>query len=122
MPLGRRGRPLMRAAARTSVATGTAGAVHHRQQQRWDRKEAEAYQTTATQQQLADQQAQLDQLQQQQYAPPPQQYAPPPQQYAPPPAESPTVAQLNQLSQLHAAGVLSDEEFAAAKQKVLSGG
>jgi len=38
-----------------------------------------------------------------------------------PAAGSNTVAQLQQLSQLHDSGVLSDEEFAAAKQKVLAG-
>jgi hypothetical protein len=31
------------------------------------------------------------------------------------------VTQLQELAQLHAAGVLSDDEFAAAKQKVLVG-
>jgi hypothetical protein len=30
------------------------------------------------------------------------------------------MSQLNQLAQLHAAGVLSDAEFAAAKQKLLA--
>jgi hypothetical protein len=30
-------------------------------------------------------------------------------------------AQLQQLAQLHESGVLSDEEFAAAKQKLLGG-
>ena len=30
-------------------------------------------------------------------------------------------AQLQQLAQLHTAGVLSDEEFAAAKQKLIAG-
>jgi hypothetical protein len=30
-------------------------------------------------------------------------------------------AQLQQLAQLHDSGVLSDEEFAAAKQKLLAG-
>jgi hypothetical protein len=61
--------------------------------------------------------------QQQQYAPPQQQ-----QQYAPPPAAAPQAApgndltaQLQQLAQLHTAGVLSDEEFAAAKAKLLGG-
>jgi hypothetical protein len=64
----------------------------------------------------------------QQYAPPPQQYAPPPQQYAPPPAaapaggESATMQQLKELAQMRDAGILSEEEFAAAKQKILSGG
>ena len=37
-----------------------------------------------------------------------------------PPAPDLT-AQLQQLAQLHTAGVLSDEEFAAAKQKLLAG-
>jgi hypothetical protein len=32
------------------------------------------------------------------------------------------VAQIEQLSQLHNAGVLSDEEFTAAKAKLLAGG
>jgi hypothetical protein len=31
-------------------------------------------------------------------------------------------AQLQQLAQLHDSGILTDEEFAAAKQKLLSGG
>jgi hypothetical protein len=31
------------------------------------------------------------------------------------------MAQLQQLAQLHTAGVLSDEEFAAAKAKLLGG-
>jgi Short C-terminal domain len=46
--------------------------------------------------------------------------APPPQ--APPPAAEvgdPTVEKINQLAQLHASGALTDEEFAAAKAKVL---
>jgi hypothetical protein len=38
---------------------------------------------------------------------------------APAAAEDPLTAQLNQLASLHTAGVLSDEEFAAAKAKAL---
>jgi transcription initiation factor TFIID subunit TAF12 len=119
MMRARPGRAIARAAVGTAVIAGTAGAVHHAQDQRWQRKEQEAYQAQATQQQLADQQAQIEQMQaQQQYAPPPQQqYAPPP-----PPAQSATMQQLQQLAQMHDAGILSDEEFASAKQKVLSGG
>lgn len=48
----------------------------------------------------------------------------PPPQPAPTPAagaDSDMVTQLQELAQLHAAGVLSDDEFAAAKQKVLVG-
>ncbi len=33
--------------------------------------------------------------------------------------EDPTVAKINQLAELHAQGVLSDEEFTAAEAKVL---
>ena len=44
---------------------------------------------------------------------------------APAPAAAPAApdltAQLQQLAQLHTAGVLSDAEFAAAKQKLLAG-
>ena len=40
---------------------------------------------------------------------------------APPAAAPDLTAQLQQLAQLHTAGVLSDEEFAAAKQKLLAG-
>ena len=49
----------------------------------------------------------------------------PDESYASPPAAdsgSDTVAQLQQLAQLHESGVLTDEEFASAKQKVLAGG
>jgi Short C-terminal domain len=44
-----------------------------------------------------------------------QQYA----QQAPPPPEDDQAAQLQNLAQLHAQGVLTDEEFAAAKAKAL---
>lgn len=45
----------------------------------------------------------------------------------PPPAAAPAVtevdltAKLQQLADLHSAGILTDEEFAAAKQKLLAG-
>jgi hypothetical protein len=48
----------------------------------------------------------------------------PEEEYAPPPAQSaePGMAdQLQQLADLHDSGVLSDEEFAAAKAKLLGG-
>jgi outer membrane murein-binding lipoprotein Lpp len=100
--------------------------------------------------QIADLQAQQEQMmtqqqmaQQPQYAPPPQpQYAPPPQpQYAPPPppqyapveapppappaaapapAQPDRIAQLKELGELKAAGVLTEEEFQAEKAKILS--
>jgi membrane protease subunit (stomatin/prohibitin family) len=50
-----------------------------------------------------------------------QQYAQEPQQYAPeaPEAEDDPTAQLQKLAALHTQGVLTDEEFAAAKAKIL---
>jgi hypothetical protein len=60
-----------------------------------------------------------DQYGQQQYAPPQQQqYAPPPQQAAP--AAGPSMTdQLQQIAALHQQGALTDDEFAAAKAKLL---
>jgi hypothetical protein len=110
------GRSIARAAVGTAVIAGTAGAVHHAQNQHWAKKEAE--------QQAAYNQAyqQGAYEAQQQYAPPPPQYAPPPPQYAAPaPAQNDLTAKLQQLADLHSSGVLSDEEFAAAKQKLLAG-
>jgi hypothetical protein len=83
---------------------GTAGAVHHHQNQKYAQQDADAQQ-------------EYDQAYEQGSADAQEQYAPPAQQ-APAPDLS---AQLQQLAQLHASGVLSDEEFAAAKQKLLAG-
>jgi hypothetical protein len=108
-----RRRRLVGAAVGTAVVVGTAGAVRHHQDQKYANQAAgqQDQQEAAYQQGVADAQAQ-----QQQAAPPP-----------PPPAPAPAAAapdltsQLQQLAQLHAAGVLSDAEFAAAKQKLLAG-
>jgi hemolysin activation/secretion protein len=91
---------LLRMAARTAVVAGTATAVSGRVARR--------------------QAARYDQQEQPQYAQQPQ-YAPPPQ-YAPEPQEAPeddSTAQLQNLAALHTQGVLTDEEFAAAKAKIL---
>jgi ABC-type amino acid transport substrate-binding protein len=95
----------------TAVVAGTAGAVHHHQEQKWANQEAQqqAAYDQAYQQGAADAAAQ----QQPQYA------APAPQ--ALPPAQDDLTAKLQQLATLHTQGVLSDEEFAAAKQKLLAG-
>jgi len=62
----------------------------------------------------AEQDQRLDQVeQQQQYA------APPPQQPPPAPAGPSMYDQLQQLSALHDQGALTDDEFAAAKAKIL---
>ena len=111
------GRSIARAAVGTAVVAGTAGAVHHHQEQKWANQNAQqqsAY-DQAYQQGAADAQAQ----QQPQYAPPPEQYAPPPQVAAP--AQDDLTAKLQQLADLHNSGVLTDEEFAAAKAKLLAG-
>ena len=89
---------LVRMAARTAVVAGTAtavsGRVQRRQAARYDQQD---------QQQYAEQQQQ-----QQQDAPPP-----------PEPAEPDSTTELQNLAQLHTQGVLTDEEFAAAKAKIL---
>ncbi len=118
----RRGPGLVGAAATTAVVVGTAGAVRHRQSQKYAGQQAAAEQDAQMDQmaqQQAAQQQQIEQMQAQQA----QQAAaaPPPAPAAPAPANDLT-AQLNQLAQLHTSGVLTDEEFAAAKQKLLSGG
>jgi len=85
---------LVRMAARTAVVAGTAtavsGRVARRQNERWAAQDQQQYEQ-----------------QQQQYAPPP------------PPAEDDQATQLQNLAQLHQQGVLTDEEFAAAKAKIL---
>ena len=65
-------------------------------------------------QQLEEEQSDLEQQ------PPAQaqyQRVPPPAQ--PPASSSPVIDELNQLAALHQEGVLSDDEFAAAKGKLL---
>ena len=62
-----------------------------------------------------DQEARIDQLEAQQAPPPPSAAAPPPAAAAPSLTD-----QLKQLADLKASGVLSDDEFNAAKQKLLA--
>ena len=106
------GRPIARAVIGTAVVAGTAGAVHHHQEKKWANEQAQqqSQYDQAYQQGAADAQAQA-----QQYAPPPQQYA------APAPAQDDLTAKLQQLADLHAQGVLTDEEISAAKVKLLAG-
>jgi hypothetical protein len=97
---GRRGPGLVRAAATTAVVAGTAGAVRHRQEQRYARQDQEAYEQDMAQQAYA----------QQAYA----------QQAAPAaPAEPDYTAELQQLAQLRSQGILTDEEFEAKKKQIL---
>lgn len=112
-----RRRPILRTAMVGGVAyaAGSHGA----------RKSAEQDQLEAQQNaQIADLQQQ--QTMQQQPPPAPPQYQQPVYQQpaVPPPASSSGVApetleQLKQLGELHTSGILTDDEFEAAKQKIL---
>jgi membrane protease subunit (stomatin/prohibitin family) len=82
--------PLLRGVARTAVIAGTATHVSNNVSRRQAGKWAEQ-----------------DAQQQQQYA-----------QQAAPPADDP-MAKLKELGELHKNGVLTDEEFSAAKAKIL---
>jgi predicted Zn-dependent peptidase len=94
---------LLRMAARTAVVAGTAtavsGRVAHRQNEKWAAQDQAQY----DQQQAAyDAGVQSAQAQQ-----------------APAPAQADPNAELQNLANLHTQGVLTDEEFAAAKAKIL---
>jgi hypothetical protein len=89
---------LLRGMARTAVVAGTATAVSNRvsrrQANRWAEQEAPAY--------------------------PQEQYAPPPAPAAPAAAGGDRVEQLKDLAALKEQGVLTDEEFAAEKARILA--
>jgi predicted Zn-dependent peptidase len=89
---GRRGPGLVRAAATTAVVAGTAGAVRHRQDQKYAAQDQAAYE-----QQMAAQ-----------------------AQAAPAaPAAPDYAAELEQLAQLKAQGIITEEEFEAKKKQIL---
>ena len=90
---------LLRGVARTAVVAGTATAVSNRVSRRQLNRWSEQGQGVAYE------------------APPPAYEAPPPQP-APAPAPDP-LAQLQQLGELHASGVLTDAEFEAQKARIL---
>jgi hypothetical protein len=92
---------LLRGMARTAVVAGTATAVSNRvsrrQANRWSSQDQQSYEEEPSQQQQA-------------YA------APPP---APADDMDTKIAQLKELGELKSQGVLSEEEFAAQKQRIL---
>src|SRR4051794_12753704 len=96
---------LIGAMARTAVVAGTATAASNRVSRRQARRWGEQGETTPA------------------YMAPtggqPQQYAEP-QYAAPPPAAADPIEQLKELAALRDQGVLTDEEFAAQKAKLLA--
>ena len=100
----RRRRPLLRAAA---VGGGAYMAGKHVARRQGEQAQQDAYQD----QRIGD-------LEQQQSYQPQQQQAPPPP--AAPSQSSAMLDQLNQLAALHQQGVLTDEEFGAAKAKLFA--
>jgi len=115
MPLRRMGRPgLIGMAARTAVVAGTATAVsgsvqRHQQEKAQGQYEQQQYEA-------AQQQAQIDAAAQAAAA----QYAQPaPAAPAAPAGGTDIVAELTKLASLKDAGILSEDEFAAAKAKLL---
>lgn len=100
---------LLRGVARTAVVAGTATAVSNRVSRR---------QATRWQQQEYDQQMQQQAAYEQQAQPPPPQPQPAP---SAPGSDDSLSAQLERLAELKAQGVLTDEEFAAAKARLLNG-
>ncbi len=95
---------LLRGVARTAVIAGTATAVSGRVQRRQAEKFAERDANIYAEREAAYE----------------QQVAPAPVAAAPAaPSEGDVLAQLKQLGELHASGVLTDDEFAAQKAKLL---
>ncbi|WAA67508.1 SHOCT domain-containing protein [Microbacterium oxydans] len=113
MPLRRFGRPgLIGLAARTAVVAGTATAVSGAAMRHQERRAQGQYEQE--QYEAAQQQAQIDAAAQSAAS-----------SYAAPSAPGPAaaddmIAKLQQLAALKDSGVLSEEEFVAAKQKLLS--
>lgn len=99
---------LLRGVARTAVVAGTATAVSGRVQRRQAAKYADRD---------AGIQAQRDEAYDQQVAQQAPEAPPPPAA----PSTSDTLEQLKQLGELKAQGVLTEEEFAAQKAKILAG-
>ena len=100
---------LLRGVARTAVVAGTAsavsGRVQRRQAEKFAGRDAQIY-------------ADREQAYEQQTAPP----TPPPVAAAAPaaPDQSAVLEQLKQLAELHTQGILTDDEFAAQKAKLLA--
>lgn len=111
----RSGPGLVGTVARTAVIAGTAQATANAVNSSAARKQEARAAAVEQQNVVADLQQQVEELQAQEV----QAQIP----VAPQPAaaaQSDLVAKLTQLGELHAAGILTDEEFAAAKAKALA--
>jgi hypothetical protein len=101
---------MARTAAIVGTATATRNAVNRRQADKNMAAYQQAVESNSPQQQVV-------------YAePPPQQVvyaAPPVQEAAPPPMQEDVITQLERLGALKAQGLLTEEEFAAQKAKLL---
>lgn len=91
---------LIRGVARTAVVAGTATAVSNRVSRRQANRWAQQGQDPYGQEQAYEQ--------------------PPEPTYAPAPPEADPIAQLKDLGALHEQGVLTDEEFAEQKARILA--
>lgn len=103
---------LIRGMAKTAAVVGTATATRNAVNRRQANKNAQAYANAANAAYTTQ-------------APPPQQYEAqqPAAQYETMPSYAPEddmITKLERLGNLYAQGILSDEEFAAAKQKLLA--
>ena len=108
---------LMRGMARTAAVVGTATATRNAVNRRQADKNAQAYAhaTQAANAQPAPQQVVYT-------APPPQAYAQPVEEYYESPVQAQqedVISQLERLGALKAQGLLTDQEFAAQKAKLL---
>lgn len=118
--IGRRGPGIVGTMARTAVIAGTATAVHRGVSGAMEGRSQAAQQQAAAEQAAFESQAEIQQLQNQMASMQTQQAQAAVGAQAPPPASNDLMAQLQQLAQLKEAGALTDEEFAAAKAKLLT--
>lgn len=92
--------------ATTAVVAGTATAVHSSMTNKGEAKAQASSEQQAAQQAALESQAEVAQMQAAQSTPAA-------------PAEDELIAKLKSLADLHSSGVLTDEEFAGAKAKLL---
>lgn len=119
----RRGGPgVLNTMARTAVIAGTANATVNAMNAKGAAKQQAAQQQAAAAQAAADEaaatQARLAALEQQASAPAPAPAAP---EVPAAPAGDDVIARLQQVAELHKAGILNDVEFEQAKARILAG-